>query len=453
MKAAEQGERRLRSLEDACEINPPKLKPSSKGGETEILFVPMSAIDENSGAVTAAEKRHIDDVRGKSYTSFAPGDVLFAKITPCMENGKSAIVPPIPSGIGFGSTEFHVLRPRANVSSRFIWHFVRQKRIRRDAQERMTGSVGHARVPADYMRQIPFPDVQFEQQERIADRLDRVRAAEHNVEVRLQAARSKIDRLGRAILASACSGFLTAEWRDSHASEESASSLVDDIASSRHGITSSKARIKVRVETDDQEELPDTWIWTPLGSLVDVATGATPLRKRSDYYGGTIPWVTSGAVNAGLITTPTECITELAVEETNAKVFPAGTLLVAMYGEGQTRGRVAELGIDAATNQAVAALLFSDSSDNLREYLKIFLLENYERIRSMSYGGVQPNLNLSSIRNTLVPLPPRVEQGVIAERVKVALRLKQQLTDRLDVAMRMLDRASESFVTNALMNA
>ena len=107
-----------------------------------------------------------------------------------------------------------------------------------------------------------------------------------------------------------------------------------------------------------------------------------------------------------------------------------------MYGEGQTRGRVAELGIEAATNQAVAALLFDDLSQPLRAYLKLFLLENYERVRAKSFGGVQPNLSLTVVRDLAVPLPPLGEQRETVQRVEELLTSAEEIAARVALAER-----------------
>src|SRR5207245_933302 len=98
---------------------------------------------------------------------------------------------------------------------------------------------------------------------------------------------------------------------------------------------------------------PANWTSTAIGSIARVTSGATPLRSRKEYWdGGTIPWVTSALVNDDAIDQVREYVTPLALRETNIKLMPPGTLLVAMYGEGQTRGRCAELTIEATTNQA-----------------------------------------------------------------------------------------------------
>lgn len=155
-------------------------------------------------------------------------------------------------------------------------------------------------------------------------------------------------------------------------------------------------------------ELPAGWCWTNVDQLGDVGTGATPKRGKADYYeGGTIPWVTSGAVGDSFVREASEFVTEKAIAESNLTLYPTGTLLVAMYGEGKTRGKCSELLIEATTNQALAAI---EPYVSIKAYLKVFLLMNYEETRKAASGGVQPNLNLSLIRSIAVPLPPLTEQ-------------------------------------------
>lgn len=237
-----------------------------------------------------------------------------------------------------------------------------------------------------------------------------------------------LDRFRVAVLAAACNGRLTQEWRVKNPDINRANST----------------------PADEKADVPNSWSLVQLGDLVRVATGATPLRSRKDYYGGSIPWVTSSAVNAGTITHAAEHITQSAIRETNAKVFPAGTLLVAMYGEGQTRGRVAQLGIAAATNQAVAALLFDERSASIRPYLRIFLEQNYDSIRLESFGGVQPNLSLGLIRARRVPLPPADEQREIVLRVESVLAKVDDLRRRIHEVSRRVGTASSRAVANIL---
>ena len=117
-------------------------------------FVPMAAVDETTASVTAPESRPVETL-SKGYTRFRDGDVLFAKITPSMENGKAAVAVGLESGVGFGSTEFHVLRPSEDALPEWILAFVRQPEFREAAKASFTGTAGQQRVPAEFVRQIP----------------------------------------------------------------------------------------------------------------------------------------------------------------------------------------------------------------------------------------------------------------------------------------------------------
>lgn len=314
-----------------------------------------------------------------------------------------------------------------------------------DAIHAVTSSTTVTHLSSRDIGEIPIPLPTLETQKALVERLTEYQSKQKGALSHLTTARRAVRHVRRAVLAAACSGRLTADWRGSSSISDSARELVDAINSGR----SARKRRATPPSTDGEEVLPEGWAMIEVESLVDVGTGATPLRSRSDYYSGTVPWVTSGAVNQGLIRGADEFITDLALKETNAKVFPAGTLLVAMYGEGQTRGRVAELGIDAATNQAVAALQFDEHSAPIQPYLRLFFERNYEQIRLEAFGGVQPNLNLGLIRRTLVPLPPLQEQGEIIRRVNVLLARADALSGRLEKAELSVSRSFTAVLSKA----
>lgn len=142
---------------------------------------------------------------------------------------------------------------------------------------------------------------------------------------------------------------------------------------------------------------------SPIKNICKVQTGATPSRKNSAYYDGGIPWVKTGEVNGGKIEETEEYITELAVQETNCRKFPIGTILVAMYGQGATRGKVGILNCAAATNQACAALIALACED--QEYIFAVLRNCYDELRNLGRGGTQPNLNLTLVKEFEIPWP------------------------------------------------
>jgi len=160
---------------------------------------------------------------------------------------------------------------------------------------------------------------------------------------------------------------------------------------------------------------PKGWEVKRIDELTTVGTGGTPSRDKPEYYGGDIPWVKTGEVSGSVVTSTEEFITDLAIEETNCKKFPIGTILIAMYGQGQTRGRAAILGVEAATNQACAAILPSDKVETL--FLYRLLVFQYDVLRAMGRGGNQANLNLSMIKTLRVPMPDRDLQRRFANLV------------------------------------
>lgn len=158
--------------------------------------------------------------------------------------------------------------------------------------------------------------------------------------------------------------------------------------------------------------LPEGWKRCALGEIAQVTSGGTPDRSEPSYWGGAIPWVTTGEIRFNTITDTTEKITEAGLKNSSAKLFPPGSLLMAMYGQGKTRGQVAKLGIEAATNQACAAILLNQNEDT--EFFFQFLASHYEAIRELGNAGTQKNLSGALIKEISVPVPPKREQEKIA---------------------------------------
>lgn len=205
------------TLGGICQINPVKPKADSLPADALVSFVPMAAVDEVSGSIVAPEERQFANVRG-SYTAFQEGDVLFAKITPCMENGKAAIARGLSNNIGFGSSEFHVLRPCDKVLPEFIYQLIRQKQFRAEAKANMTGSVGQARVPTEWLKNFELELPPIETQREIVDLLSRFQVKMESTSGRLATIPALLKKFRQSVLAAACSGQLTADWRgtDSH---------------------------------------------------------------------------------------------------------------------------------------------------------------------------------------------------------------------------------------------
>ena len=173
--------------------------------------------------------------------------------------------------------------------------------------------------------------------------------------------------------------------------------------------------------------------WVKLRDVCDTTSGGTPSRDVLAYYGGDIPWVKSGELLDGLITDTEEKITKAALASSSAKLFPAGTLLIALYGA--TVGRLGILGIDATTNQAVCGITPNEQLD--RDFLFYYLLKQREKLIDSRTGGAQPNINQEIIRELDIPLPPLTEQKRIAsllaraDRLRFVRRTAHDLSDAL----------------------
>jgi len=165
----------LRPLGEVCEVNPSRKGKMNYPDDMLVTFVPMSAVDAKLGAIVTLEERPFAKVK-KGYTWFVENDVLFAKITPCMQNGKATIAKGLLKGVGFGSTEFHVLRPREEVLPEWIYFFVRRPSFRRLAEASFTGSVGQQRVPESFLKSQGIPLPSLDEQHRIVTYLDHLQA-------------------------------------------------------------------------------------------------------------------------------------------------------------------------------------------------------------------------------------------------------------------------------------
>ena len=154
----------LQRIGDICEVNPKKAKDVRLQDGLPVSFVPMPAVSEN-GEIDATEIKPYDEVK-KGFTYFAENDVLFAKITPCMENGKGCVAKGLCNKIGFGSTEFHVLRPTLKTNPYWIYTVTAFKQFRKDAAANMTGSAGQRRVPAKFLEnfKVALPPLDLQTQ-------------------------------------------------------------------------------------------------------------------------------------------------------------------------------------------------------------------------------------------------------------------------------------------------
>lgn len=184
----------------------------------------------------------------------------------------------------------------------------------------------------------------------------------------------------------------------------------------------------------------------PIKALCKISSGGTPSRSNKQYYGGTIPWIKTGEVRENIITETEEYITELGLQRSSAKLYPKGSLIVAMYGA--TAGRSAKLGIDATTNQACAVLHEINSEIVITDFLWIYLISQVDNFKLLASGSAQPNLNASKVANYLVPIPSIEDQYKLIDDINSLKRKVSDLENKIEKIKAQTQFQFESAIFN-----
>ncbi|WP_337554655.1 restriction endonuclease subunit S [Phascolarctobacterium succinatutens] len=213
-----------KKLGEVCSVNPRKIDAKNLDDNLEVSFIPMAAVSDVLGEIVNPEVKNLEDVR-TGFTNFAEGDVIFAKITPCMENGKSAVVGPLLNDIGYGSTEFYVLRCKEELYNKYLYHMVRNTTFRAEAKAVMTGAVGQQRVPKTFLQEYQLLLPTIPEQHEIVRLIDDLLARERSAQQAAEQALASIDLMKKSILARAFRG----ELGTNKASEASALELLRQV--------------------------------------------------------------------------------------------------------------------------------------------------------------------------------------------------------------------------------
>jgi type I restriction enzyme S subunit len=435
----------VQSFSKVFQVNP---RNKIENDNLEVSFVPMGSVNQYTAEIESEEVKEWGNVK-KGYTHFQDGDVIFAKITPCMENKKSSLAKNLKNGFGSGSTEFHVLRPPKEILGVFVLHFVRSDFFLKDAANNMSGTAGQKRVPTTWLNDYPFPIPPIKEQERIVQKIESCFSRIEETEQNLNKVELLLVKYRESLLAKAFRGELIPQNPD----DEPASLLLAKIREERAQNQKGKKKEQELSPISDEEmpfDIPESWEWARVSDLFNVMTGATPLKSNESYYKKKeVPYIKTGNVQNCLIFEANEFISRKAVEETNVKIFPKDTLLVAMYGEGKTRGQVGILKIEAGTNQACAALVNESLDYSIREYVFYWFLVQYEELRKKAEGGNQANLNLQKIKDVVIPFPPINELKNIIKKIKSNIDFLHGLENDVQSKFKILKLLRESILSCA----
>ncbi|MBD8158228.1 restriction endonuclease subunit S [Pantoea agglomerans] len=333
-----------------------------------------------------------------------------------------------------------------HVISDYAYYYLRS--IRHIAEGVGTGTT-FKEISGYTAKSLPFRIAPLAEQKIIADKLDTLLAQVDSTKVRLEQIPQILKRFRQAVLDSAISGILTQEWRQKHTEIRVQSlDLINEYWESIYGENEKKRPIAKIKGSMYSNKLPKKWLNTRLGHVFDIFVGATPNRAKSEFWSGNIPWVSSSEVAFCKITKTKEAITELGLRNTSTSVHPKGTVMLAMIGQGKTRGQAAILEIEACHNQNTAALRVPEGFV-LSEYLYYFLVQQYEETRRIGGGNNQQALNKSFVQSMGFPLPPIEEQTEIVRRVEQLFAYADTIEKQVQNALECVNNLTQSILSKA----
>ena len=261
---------------------------------------------------------------------------------------------------------------------------------------------------------IEMPVPSFPEQEHIISRIEELFSQLDASVAELKTAKERLKVYRQAVLKEAFEGRYSRACRKNHP-EYSPQNDLDSI----------KFTEPIFKDTSGDENeiclsLPETWVKVRLGEIFEVEVGATPSRQKTEYWNGEIPWVSSGEVHFDTISRTNEFITQEGLKHASTNIQPVGTVMLAMIGEGKTRGQAALLHVEAAHNQNTAAILVSKTSCEPK-YVYYFLMLNYENTRRVGSGNNQKALNKERVRALRFPFTSFEEQSLIVQEIESRL--------------------------------
>lgn len=438
------------SIGDVAQINPSGSTVTANHDQP-VTFLRMAAVEELSGEIDTSDTRLFSAVK-KGFTRFQDGDLLFAKITPCMENGKIAVVRDLLGGIGCGSTEFHVIRPALGVEADYLRYYLVQSSFRQLARRNMQGAVGQQRVPAAFVREAQLPLAPSNEQKRIVSKLDEIFSRIDDGERALERVQRLVERYRQSVLKAAVTGELTRAWREQRKGKlESGHVLLQRILEARRAAWEKaeldKMKAKGQKPANDKwkqkyqepsppdstnlPDLPEGWVWASLPQLGYFGRGKSKHRPRNEpkLFGGQYPFLQTGTVRSsnGRITTFDSTYSELGLAQ--SKLWPKGTICITIAANIAASGI---LEFDACFPDSVVGLIADPNI--VAEYVEFFIRTARESLDRYAPATAQKNINLDILEQVAVPLPPFGEQVAICSKVQEELSKIEDIFRTVNIA-------------------
>lgn len=299
--------------------------------------------------------------------------------------------------------------PHGKINPKYLYYAIQSDAFKKQFDAKKHGLIGGVSVKEVSSIFIPFAPVEI--QNKIVELIESVFNKLDEAEGKAQEVVDGFETRKAAILHKAFSGEMTAKWREGN-----------------------------NISFDE-------WITCSLSKCCKIGSGGTPSRKNSEYYAGDIPWIKTGEIEWNEVVDSEEKISQAAIDNSSAKLYNPGAVLVAMYGMGVTRGRAAILGVKAATNQAVCVLQPQEYLNN--RYLFYFFMCNYWSVREQAVGGNQLNLSATIIGKLNIDIPPVSEQMEIVRALDNLISKEQQAKETAEAVIEQIDTMKKAILARA----
>lgn len=416
----------------------------SRNGHAWITPADLSGFD---GVYIEKGRRDLSDkgLRSSSAKLMPAGTVLMSSRAPI---GYVAVaVNEICTNQGFKSFVCH-----EDIHPEYVYYWLKYMR---PAIERMGSGSTFTEISGSRCKEVPFEFPPLAEQKRIVGQVEALLARVNVAGERLSKVPAILKLFRQSVLAASCSGQLTADWREEHPDTESAHELLVRIRKGVLDQLRKKREIDVYTAMFEEfpiehsnEGLPETWLACRVGHIGFVCNGSTPSRKRPEFWGGEINWVSSGEVQNNLIHNTRERITEAGFSNSSVRLLPPGTVLIAMIGEGKTRGQTAILEIESTINQNMAAIDLRHGGV-LSKYLWYWFKFRYLLTRQEGAGSGPPALNCQRVRELPFILPPFAEQQEIVRRIESLFALADRIEQRTKEATERVKKTTQSILARA----
>lgn len=433
----------LKKISEICDVNPSKFEIKDLPDSTLVSFIPMKNVDDKQGIIKTKDEKSLGSVR-KGYTYFKNNDVIFAKITPCMENGKIAIGSDLQNGIGFASTEFHVLRPHYDVLPEWIHYFLRNESFRKEAKENFTGSAGQQRVPKGFLETHIIPVPKIEIQKKIIIKLEKILSGIDNqkqqiifsYQIQLSNLFSKkrnfsistdgsilINKLTKRIISAGFEGKLIPDMNSFDFEKYDAE--IKSFNDNKKKYTGRSYHENVVNKFHSSLSIPKKWSWVRLDSISELISGQHILSRDYNSTGVGIPYLT-GPADFGNISPKITKWTEKP-----KTMSQKNDVLITVKGNGV--GKVNLLNIDSA---CISRQLMAIRTDCMIPLLLYYFLNSQLPNLSKLAGDwtTVPGIGRESILQLEIPLIPKELQ----ESTLVAIKEKLLITNNIESKLKTI---------------